>query len=80
MELISFSFAPAIPPVIMNVLEKRAFLKVQGQESGHRDGPLALCWNPAGEQHLPTSLTPNCPLQRYPYLNAPLQVGLVGLW
>uniref|UniRef100_A0A8V0Z4D9 Sideroflexin-3 n=1 Tax=Gallus gallus TaxID=9031 RepID=A0A8V0Z4D9_CHICK len=33
----------AIPPVIMNVLEKRAFLK------------------------------------RYPYLNAPLQVGLVGL-
>uniref|UniRef100_A0A8V0Z3V5 Sidoreflexin n=1 Tax=Gallus gallus TaxID=9031 RepID=A0A8V0Z3V5_CHICK len=36
--------AMAIPPVIMNVLEKRAFLK------------------------------------RYPYLNAPLQVGLVGLW
>ncbi|OXB82407.1 UNVERIFIED_CONTAM: hypothetical protein H355_009332 [Colinus virginianus] len=35
--------AMAIPPVIMNVLEKRAFLK------------------------------------RYPYLNAPLQVGLVGL-
>lgn len=80
MELISFSFAPAIPPVIMNVLEKRAFLKVQGQESGHRDSPLALCWNPAWEQHLPIPLTPNCPLQRYPYLNAPLQVGLVGLW
>ncbi|KAI1236254.1 Sideroflexin-3, partial [Lamprotornis superbus] len=35
--------AMAIPPVIMNMLEKRAFLK------------------------------------RYPYLNAPLQVGLVGL-
>ncbi|XP_064923269.1 sideroflexin-3 isoform X5 [Columba livia] len=35
--------AMAIPPVIMNALEKRAFLK------------------------------------RYPYLNAPLQVGLVGL-
>ncbi|NXS13899.1 SFXN3 protein, partial [Neodrepanis coruscans] len=35
--------AMAIPPVIMNVLEKRAFLK------------------------------------RYPYLNAPLQVSLVGL-
>jgi len=28
MELISLSSAPAIPPVIMNVLEKRAFLKV----------------------------------------------------
>ncbi|KFW02481.1 Sideroflexin-1, partial [Eurypyga helias] len=42
-ELISFPSAPAIPPVIMNALEKRAFLK------------------------------------RYPYLNAPLQVGLVGL-
>uniref|UniRef100_A0A8C4KC52 Sidoreflexin n=1 Tax=Dromaius novaehollandiae TaxID=8790 RepID=A0A8C4KC52_DRONO len=42
-ELIAFSSAPAIPPVIMNALEKRAFLK------------------------------------RYPYLNAPLQVGLVGL-
>ncbi|NXJ16034.1 SFXN1 protein, partial [Odontophorus gujanensis] len=41
--LISFFSVPAIPPVIMNVLEKRAFLK------------------------------------RYPYLNAPLQVGLVGL-
>ncbi|XP_054019947.1 sideroflexin-3 isoform X2 [Dryobates pubescens] len=36
--------AMAIPPVIMNALEKRPFLK------------------------------------RYPYLNAPLQVGLVGLW
>ncbi|XP_009872735.1 PREDICTED: sideroflexin-1-like, partial [Apaloderma vittatum] len=42
-ELISFSSPPAIPPVIMTMLEKRAFLK------------------------------------RYPYLNAPLQVGLVGL-
>lgn len=42
-ELISFPSAPAIPPVIMNALEKRAFLKVLlvlGGEGGHGGTPL----------------------------------------
>lgn len=86
-ELISFPSAPAIPPVIMNALEKRAFLKVllvPRGEGGH--GVISLrAGTPSGNRHLPAPSTPltaasPCPWQRYPYMNAPLQVGLVGLW
>lgn len=89
-DLISFLSAPAIPPVIMNALEKRAFLKVLvvlGWEGGQGDTPLAChsAGTPLGNRHLPTLSTPptrslSLSPQRYPYLNAPLQVGLVGLW
>jgi len=74
----------------MNALEKRAFLKVllvPGGEGGQGD-PHLTCHSagtPSGNRCLPASSAPltavsPCPLQRYPYLNAPLQVGLVGLW
>lgn len=90
-ELISFPSAPAIPPVIMNALEKRAFLKVllvlgewaQGHPRACACAGTPWGWHPVGKHPAPsaplTSASP-CSWQRYPYLNAPLQVGLVGLW
>lgn len=65
-ELICFPSAPAIPPVIMNALEKRAFLKVLvvlGWEGEQGDTPLACGsadtprgWRPVGKQ------APSCPV------------------
>lgn len=77
--------------MIMNMLEKRAFLKVLvvlGWEHGWGDTPLAShsvgihwSWHPIREQTpSPLMAASPCSWQRYPYLNAPLQVGLVGLW
>ncbi|KAK2535971.1 Sfxn3 [Columba livia] len=82
--------AMAIPPVIMNALEKRAFLKVllvlgewaQGHPRACACAGTPWGWHPVGKHPAPsaplTSASP-CSWQRYPYLNAPLQVGLVGL-
>lgn len=72
--------------MIMNALEKRAFLKVllAARRVGWAWGlPAGTLLAPSGGMGaLPPADTksPPVPRQRYPYLNAPLQVGLVGLW
>lgn len=65
----------AIPPVIMNALEKKAFMKVRNQRLSSISLNLsALCMFLNGiAKFLSIS-------QRFPVLNAPVQVGLVGLW
>lgn len=102
-----FSFLPvAIPPFLMNSLEKKAFLKVISELHYKRFVYMTENFNESCSAL--TYTRPQCPVclnalaltmapynhglccqvdifpplffQRFPWMSAPIQVGLVGFW
>ncbi|XP_044085244.1 sideroflexin-1 isoform X3 [Neovison vison] len=67
----------AIPPFIMNTLEKKAFLK---RDTVEQDDSLGSCGLESGPGRSAKKKEPGFSLeeQRFPWMSAPIQVGLVG--